>query len=153
MDDPPIPKTAANKNIHVSPTALDAARKVGEELLRSLRTAATGLTEAEATVRARTAGPNEVAQEKPQGWPVRLMKIVRNPLVILLAILSAVSCATGDARAGTVLAMMVALSVRLRFWQTARRRGGGAQSHGPRNGVHSRRQHCRSRGAALDARP
>jgi hypothetical protein len=44
-----------------------------------------------------------VAQERRQGWPVRLLKIIRNPLVILLATLSAVSFATGDARAGTVL--------------------------------------------------
>ena len=35
-------------------------------------------------------GPNEVAQEKPQGWPVRLLKITLNPLVILLTVLSGV---------------------------------------------------------------
>jgi Mg2+-importing ATPase len=67
-----------------------------------------------------TAGPNEVAQERRQGWPIRLLKIIRNPLVILLATLSAVSFATGDARAGTVMAVMVALSVALRFLQEAR---------------------------------
>jgi len=109
-----------NKNIHVSPAVLDAARKSGEDLLRDLRTAAGGLTQAEAEERERTAGPNEVAQERRQGWPVRLLKIVRNPLVILLALLSSVSFATGDARAGTVMAGMVALSVTLRFLQEAR---------------------------------
>ena len=118
--EPSIPKNAKSKNIQVSPAVLDAARKGGEELLRDLRTAPGGLTQAEAEERARTTGPNEVAQEKPQGWPVRLLKIIRNPLVILLATLSAVSFATGDARAGTVMAMMVALSVGLRFWQEAR---------------------------------
>jgi len=61
-----------------------------------------------------------VAQERRQGWPIRLLKIIRNPLVILLATLSAVSFATGDARAGTVMAVMVALSVALRFLQEAR---------------------------------
>ena len=65
-------------------------------------------------------GPNEVAQEKPQGWPLRLLKIIRNPLVILLTTLSAISFATGDARAGTVMAAMVVLSVGLRFLQEAR---------------------------------
>ena len=85
-----------------------------------LRTAASGLTQSEAESRARTTGPNEVAQEKPQGWPVRLLKITLNPLVILLTVLSGVSFATGDARAGTVMAMMVVLSVGLRFWQEAR---------------------------------
>src|ERR1051326_3872528 len=110
----------AKKSIQVSPAVLDAARKDGEELLRDLRTAADGLKQAEAETRARTAGPDEVAQEKAQGWPVRLLRILRNPLVILLATLSAVSFATGDARAGTVMAMMVVLSAGLRFLQEAR---------------------------------
>jgi Mg2+-importing ATPase len=118
--EPSIPKKAKSRNIQVSPVVLDAARKGGEELLLQLRTAATGLTQAEAELRASSTGPNEVAQEKPQGWPIRLLKIILNPLVILLTILSAVSFATGDARAGTVMAMMVALSVGLRFWQEAR---------------------------------
>jgi len=68
----------------------------------------------------RSSGPNEVAQERKQGWPVRVLKIIRNPLVILLTTLSAVSFLTGDARAGSVMAAMVALSVGLRFWQEAR---------------------------------
>src|ERR1035438_214566 len=118
--EPSIPKKAKSKNIQVSPLVLDAARKSGDELLQQLRTAASGLTQAEAEQRARTTGPNEVAQEKPQGWPVRLLHIVLNPLVILLTILSGVSFATGDARAGIVMAMMVVLSVGLRFWQEAR---------------------------------
>jgi magnesium-transporting ATPase (P-type) len=118
--EPSIPKNAKSKNIQISPVVLDAARKVGEELLRDLLTAPCGLTQAEAEDRARTMGSNEVAQEKSQGWPVRLLKIIRNPLVILLATLSAISFASGDARAGIVMAMMVALSVGLRFWQEAR---------------------------------
>ncbi len=106
--------------IRVSPAVLDAARKDGEELLGDLRTSLAGLTEAEAEERARAAGPNEVAQERKQGWFVRLLKMTRNPLVVLLTTLSAVSFLTGDARAGTVMAMMVVLSVSLRFWQEAR---------------------------------
>jgi Mg2+-importing ATPase len=117
---PSIPKDAKTKNIQISSAVLDAARKAGEELLRELRTAPGGLTQAQAEERARTTGPNEVAQEKAQGWPIRLLKIMRNPLVILLATLSAVSFATGDARAGIVMALMVALSVGLRFLQEAR---------------------------------
>jgi Mg2+-importing ATPase len=115
-----ISKPAKNQNIRVSPAVLEAAGKDGEELLGSLHTTAAGLTQAEAEERARTAGPNEVAQERRQGWPMRLLKIIRNPLVILLAALSAISFGTGDARAGTVMAAMVALSVALRFIQEAR---------------------------------
>ena len=93
-----IPNDAKAKNIQVSAAVLKAARQSAEELLRDLRSSSEGLTQAEVEERARTAGPNEVAQEKPQGWPIRLLKITRNPLVILLATLSAVSFATGDAR-------------------------------------------------------
>jgi Mg2+-importing ATPase len=120
---PAEPSTLRNskgKNIQVSPAVLDAARMSGEELLLKLQTLPGGLTQAAAEERARVVGPNEVAQEKPQTWPIRLLKILRNPLVILLATLSAVSFATGDARAGTVMAMMVVLSVGLRFLQEAR---------------------------------
>jgi magnesium-transporting ATPase (P-type) len=120
-DPPAIPKKAKNQNIRVSPAVLDAAGKDGEELLRSLHSTAAALTQTDAEERARTVGPNEVAQERRQGWPVRLLKIIRNPLVILLATLSAVSFSTGDARAGTVMAAMVVLSVALRFIQEARR--------------------------------
>ena len=116
---PALPKVKS-QNIHVSPAVLDAAQKDGDDLLKSLRTTAAGLTQTEAEDRARTTGPNEVAQEHRQGWPIRLLKIIRNPLVILLATLSAISFATGDARAGTVMAVMVALSVALRFMQEAR---------------------------------
>ena len=119
-NEPPIPTKANNQNIRVSPAVLDAARKDGEELLRDLRTSLGGLTQTEAEERARTTGPNEVAQERKQGWPIRVLKIIRNPLVILLSILSAVSFLTGDARAGSVMVGMVALSVGLRFWQEAR---------------------------------
>ena len=118
--EPSVPAKSKKQNIHVSPAVLDAARKDAEQLLRDLRTSLGGLSQADAEERARTRGPNEVAQERKQGWPVRLLKITRNPLVILLTTLSAVSFLTGDARAGSVMAIMVALSVGLRFWQEAR---------------------------------
>ena len=125
LNDRPHPATVAStpskgKNIQVSPAVIDASRMPDEELLLKLQTAPSGLTEAAAEERARTVGPNEVALEKPQTWPIRLLKIILNPLVILLSTLSAVSFATGDARAGTVMAMMVVLSVGLRFLQEAR---------------------------------
>jgi len=119
-NEPPIPTKTKNQHIHVSPAVLDTARKDGEDLLRDLRTSLGGLTQAEAEERARTTGPNEVAQERKQGWLIRILKIIRNPLVILLTALSAISYLTGDARAGSVMAGMVALSVGLRFWQEAR---------------------------------
>jgi len=118
--EPPIPAKTKNLKIHVSSEVLDAARKDGAELVGGLRTSLAGLTQGEAEERERTVGPNEVAQQRKQGWPVRVLKITRNPLVILLTTLSAVSFLTGDARAASVMAAMVVLSVGLRFWQEAR---------------------------------
>src|ERR1019366_5816348 len=111
---------AKEHNIRVSSAVLDAAANDDDELLRSLQTGLGGLTQVEAESRARTSGPNEVAQERRRGWFIRLLIIMRNPLVILLAVLSSISFATGDVRAGSVMAGMVALSVTLRFLQEAR---------------------------------
>ncbi len=109
-----------NRTIQVSPAVLEAAHASAEEVLRTLGTIPSGLTQSQAEERSRSTGPNEVAQEKPQSWYARLLKICRNPLVILLVTLSAVSFATGDPRAGIVMAVMVALSAGLRFIQEAR---------------------------------
>jgi Mg2+-importing ATPase len=114
---PPKPKT---QNIRVAQVILEAAGKDATTLLRSLGTRLGGLTQAEAEQRARTAGPNAIAQEHQAGWLLRIAKIIANPLVILLTVLSTISYLTGDARAGTVMAAMVALSVGLRFVQEAR---------------------------------
>ena len=116
----PIPAKAKEHNIRVSAAVLDAAGKDGDELLQSLRTVLGGLTQSEAEVRARVSWPNEVAQERERRWFISLLLIIRNPLVILLSILSSISFATGDVRAGSVMAGMVVLSVTLRFLQEAR---------------------------------
>jgi P-type Mg2+ transporter len=118
--EPPGLAKVKNQKIRVSTEVLDAARKDGEALLRDLQTSLAGLTEAQAEERLSATGLNEIAQERKQDWPVRVLKIIRNPLVILLSALSAISFFTGDARAGSVMAMMVALSVGLRFFQEAR---------------------------------
>ncbi len=115
-----VPEKPKQQEIHISSAVIDAARKDGEELLGSLHTRASGLTQSEAAKQLRRSGLNEVAQERPRGWPTRLWLILRNPLVILLAALSSISFFTGDARAGTVMAAMVVLSVTLRFAQEAR---------------------------------
>ena len=48
------------------------------------------------------------------------MITTRNPLVILLTAFGTISYATGDLRAGTVMALMVVLGVMLRFIQETR---------------------------------
>ena len=95
----------------------DAATQETADVLQRLNTSLAGLTEEEAAERLEVFGPNEVAQETKHEWLHRLWVAVRNPLVILLTVLATISYATGDARAGTVMLLMVVLGVTLRFVQ------------------------------------
>ena len=104
----------------VAPLLVEAARKSTDEVYALLKTAATGLTQAEAEERLAQHGPNEVAREKRHTLLDRLIIASRNPLVILLTLLAAVSFATGDFRAGTVMMLMVGLGLSLRFVQETR---------------------------------
>ena len=97
-----------------------AARTNREEALRLCNSGVDGLTQAEAERRLAIHGPNEIATQRPVGWPVRLLHTLKNPLVILLAVLATVSLATGDVRAAIVMTLMIVLGVSLRFVQESR---------------------------------
>jgi P-type Mg2+ transporter len=99
---------------------LQAASGNTQAALRQCGSDANGLTTKEAERRLKAYGPNEVAAQRPMTWPVRLLRAVRNPLVILLSALAALSVATGDVRSAVVMAVMVILGVGLRFVQEAR---------------------------------
>lgn len=87
------------------------------DVLSRLETTAGGLTEAEAHRRLAAEGPNELPTSTRDGWTWRLLRAVRNPLVVLLVVLAAVSRLTGDSRAATVISLMIILGVLLRFLQ------------------------------------
>lgn len=115
--------TQKNKSanaIHISPQLVEAAHAEVNDVLTKLGTSPQGLIEAEAEERRQKYGLNEVAQETQHGWPWRLLITMRNPLVILLAVLATISFATGDVRAGTVMTLMVVLGVLLKFIQETR---------------------------------
>jgi Mg2+-importing ATPase len=100
--------------------AHDAAIKESSDVLQSLGSSTSGLTEEEAVRRLEEFGPNEVGREKHETWLQRLYIAGRNPLVILLTVLAILSFATGDFRAGTVMLLMVVLGLSLRFVQETR---------------------------------
>src|SRR6266436_180243 len=114
---PPKRKPAA---IRVSARLAEAARMETADVLRLLDTSASGLTAEAAATRLEQYGPNEVASERRTSWVWRLLHTTRNPLVILLSVLAAISYATGDARAGTMMLLMVVLGVVLRFVQESK---------------------------------
>jgi len=106
--------------ISVAPLLAESAGLSVDEALRRLDSAATGLSEVEAARRLARYGPNEVAIERPLRWWRRLLKILANPLVLLLTALLLVALSTGDVRAATVIALMIVLGVTLRFVREAR---------------------------------
>jgi Mg2+-importing ATPase len=65
-------------------------------------------------------GPNVALKEKRKSFVSRLADNVKNPLVILLAILGFISYLTGDLRGTTVIFLMVILGITLRFVQETR---------------------------------
>ncbi|HEX2437294.1 MAG TPA: magnesium-translocating P-type ATPase [Methylomirabilota bacterium] len=79
-----------------------------------------GLTAAEAVLRLRQDGPNELAP--PQRWPAlhALARDLANPLVLVLLLASVVSAALGQLVSAAVTAAMIVLSVALNFVQSYR---------------------------------
>lgn len=110
----------AEPSIHFSPILAEVAQLEASDVFSRMKTSPDGLTEDEATRRSAAVGPNVVAASKHRGWLWRLLTAARNPLVILLTVLATISFATGDARAGSVMVLMVVLGVGLRFVQEAR---------------------------------
>lgn len=105
---------------HNSDQLLENAHAETETALRDLESRLDGLSQTEADSRLKQYGPNEIAREKHQSSLVRLLSNVKNPLVLLLTALGALSFLTGDLRATMVIFVMVVLGVVLRFVQEMR---------------------------------
>jgi Mg2+-importing ATPase len=112
---------------HMADLLRDSATQEAAETLRRLETSLEGLSEEEAAERLEVFGPNEVGQEAKHEWLHRLWVAVRNPLVILLTVLSILSYATDDIPGGTMMLIMVLLGVTLRFVQETKANNAAAK--------------------------
>ena len=99
---------------------LQAARDTPDALLARLNTSANGLSALQSRLRLERLGPNAIAHERPIPWPWQLLRTFRNPLILLLATLAALSLLTGDTKAAVIIATMILFSVALRFSQESR---------------------------------
>ena len=118
---PALPHQGRNGNQAAITTALlELARCDETTALARLESSAQGLSEAVVAARLITSGPNQVARTRRRSKPLLLLDNVRNPLIILLVVLSLVSYLTGDLRAAVVVLVMVMLGVVLRFVQEMR---------------------------------
>ena len=120
-----LPKTLLSKShqkrsIHVSKALLDSALLDVTAVYAQLATRPEGLTSAEAQARLAEHGQNILARDRRPGIFTLVWRAVQNPLVLLLAVLATVSFATGDARAATMMLLMILLSVGLRLIQESK---------------------------------
>jgi Mg2+-importing ATPase len=106
--------------IRVSPILVKAAALDAKGVYDLLRTRPEGLTTEGAEARLAEHGPNVLAKDQRPGIGKLLWHAVLNPLVVLLAVLAAISFATGDPRAGVVMSMMIVLGVSLKLIQEAK---------------------------------
>lgn len=86
-------------------------------VLERLNTTVNGLTEVEAEERLEKYGLNQLDSEKKKSPMIRFLENLKNPLVILLAVLATISYFTGDLRGAIVMVAMLSLGVVLKFIQ------------------------------------
>jgi Mg2+-importing ATPase len=106
--------------VHISKNLVESARTEISAVLALLETTSNGLSQDAVEARLEKYGLNEIAREKRRGWLMRLWDNIKNPLVILLIILGAISYFTGDLRATLVILTMVVLGIVLRYVQESR---------------------------------
>ncbi len=106
--------------IQVSQGVVEAATMDAAALLDRLATRSSGLTAEEASGRLAEHGPNVLAKDQRPGIARLVWRAAINPLVLLLTVLASISFATGDVRAGFVMALMIVLGVGLKLFQEAR---------------------------------
>jgi Mg2+-importing ATPase len=88
-----------------------------ENALQLLETTSEGLVTSEARKLRDKVGYNELSNTKPPAWWWLLLSALPNPFNLLLIVLAVVAIATGDYATFSILLVMVALSVGLRFIQ------------------------------------
>jgi Mg2+-importing ATPase len=91
-------------------------------LLAELATTDSGLTSQEAALRLLRYGSNDAAVQKRAPASLRLVRLLANPLVIILLLASALSAATGDVASFVIITSIVLLSVLLDFAQESQAR-------------------------------
>jgi Mg2+-importing ATPase len=87
-----------------------------QDLLHLLNTTPVGLSSSEAAQRLRLYGSNSFVEESRFAPLLSLLRLIANPLVIILLIASTISLALGDAIGGLIIIAIVLLSVLLNFF-------------------------------------
>lgn len=113
-------KNNAVKPAYFSDQLFKSAKDSNDAVLKDIGSQLGGLNEREAYSRLKQYGLNEIVSEKRKSVLILLLSNIKNPLIILLTVLAIISLLTGDARAASVIFVMVLLGVTLRFFQEIR---------------------------------
>lgn len=97
-----------------------AQKRERSQLLAALGSSMDGLHEEVAENRLQENGKNIVSTEGMAAWYVQLMHCFLNPFNFVLTILALISWATGDMESVTMMAIMVTISVGIKFFQEYR---------------------------------
>jgi P-type Mg2+ transporter len=106
--------------IHASALLVEMATVDMPSVFARLNASAEGLTLQEVQARLLRYGQNALARDQHVRIATLLGHALRNPLVVLLAALAAVSAVSGDIRAAMLMLVMVTLSVGLRLFQESK---------------------------------
>jgi P-type Mg2+ transporter len=106
----------------LSMRAVREAHNTIEATLANVRGRTDGLTQLEAVERFEKDGPNEVAHDRPPHWLIQLAACFNNPFILVLVALAVIQFVSNpdELRPVIIVAVMVAISVALRFWQEFR---------------------------------
>ncbi|MEO8099518.1 MAG: magnesium-translocating P-type ATPase [Acidobacteriota bacterium] len=107
-------------HIQVSQIVIESASMQAADVFKRFASGPQGLSAAEAQTRLAEHGPNVLAKDQALGLGKLIWHAVLNPLLIMLTVLASVSFATGDFRAGTMISLMIALSMGLKLVQEAK---------------------------------
>lgn len=88
-----------------------------ENALYAMKSGEEGLSEEDVESLREEWGPNDLGQKKKHGFLVEILLRCRNPLVIQLLVIAAISLATGDPASSTIVGLMVVISVGLSYYQ------------------------------------
>ncbi len=78
------------------------------------------MSASDAEARLREYGPNTIAHEAGKSVPMRMVRLLRNPLNVLLMTLASLSLVMGNHESAAIIFFMVLLSVSLAFFQERR---------------------------------
>jgi Mg2+-importing ATPase len=120
-----LPKTVLSKShqkqsLRVSKAVVDAAALDVAGVYAQQTSRPEGLTADEASARLAQYGENVLAKDRQPGFFLLLWHALRDPLVVLLAVLAAVSLVTGDGRSAAMMLSMIVLSVGLKLVQESK---------------------------------